>query len=123
MYLFEVCQCRIYGVHDFLWLHLFSKVLSGKDVKAYVRGKKLLRDKILGSLFLFLALFGMVGYFWLLFLSPQNPVFLDKTISDWAVIIPVVVIVFIILFLVAWIGWALASTAPPLPVTTELSDD
>ena len=82
-----------------------------------------MRDKILGSLFLFLSLFGMVGYFWLLFLSPQNPVFLDKTISDWAVIIPVVVIVFIILFLVAWIGWALASTGPPLPVTGENSDE
>ena len=85
--------------------------------------KKHLRDKILGSIFLALALFGMVGYFWLIFLSPQNVLFLGKTIRDWAVILPVVIIVFIFLFLVAWIGWALASTAPPLPITQENSED
>jgi hypothetical protein len=82
-----------------------------------------LRDKILGSIFLALALFGMIGYFWLIFLSPQNVIFLGKTIRDWAVIIPVVLIVFIFLFLVAWIGWALASTAPPLPFNNENSND
>ena len=85
--------------------------------------KKHLRDKILGSIFLALALFGMVGYFWLIFLSPQDMLFLGKTIRDWAVILPVVIIVFIFLFLVAWIGWALASTAPPLPITQENSED
>ena len=82
-----------------------------------------MRDKILGSIFLALALFGMVGYFWLIFLSPQNVLFLGKTIRDWAVILPVVIIVFIFLFLVAWIGWALASTAPPLPITQGTSED
>ncbi len=82
-----------------------------------------MRDKILGSIFLSLALFGMAGYFWLIFLSPQDVVFLGKTIRDWAVIIPVVLLVFIFLFLVAWIGWALASTAPPLPINDENSDD
>jgi len=80
------------------------------------KAEKQLRDKFLGTIFLALALFGMVGYFWLIFLSPQDVVFLDKTISEWAIIIPVIVIVFVFLFLVAWIGWALASTAPPLPV-------
>ena len=82
-----------------------------------------MRDKILGVLFLSLALFGMVAYFWLIFLSPQDVEFQGKTISEWAVVVPVIVIVFVVLFLVAWIGWALASTAPPLPVTEENSDD
>jgi len=82
-----------------------------------------MRDKILGSIFLALALFGIVGYFWLIFLSPQDVLFLGKTIRDWAVILPVVIIVFIFLFLVAWIGWALASTAPPLPITQGTSED
>ncbi|MEJ2271893.1 MAG: hypothetical protein P8X91_05330 [Candidatus Bathyarchaeota archaeon] len=81
-----------------------------------------MRDKVLGSIFLALALFGMAGYFWLIFLSPQDVVFLGKTIRDWAVIIPVILLVFIFLFLVAWIGWALASTAPPLPINDEHSD-
>jgi hypothetical protein len=101
----------------------FSKLLSGENVKAIVRGKNLLRDKILGVLFLSLALFGMVAYFWLVFLSPQDVTYAGKTISEWAVIIPVILIVFIILFLVAWIGWALASTAPPLPVSEDDSED
>ena len=86
------------------------------------KAEKQLRDKILGTIFLALALFGMVGYFWLIFLSPQDVVFLDKTIRDWAIIIPVLVIVFIFFFLVAWIGWALASTAPPLPANGENSE-
>lgn len=82
-----------------------------------------MRDKILGVLFLSLALFGMVAYFWLLFLSPQDVEFQGKTISEWAVVVPVIVIVFVVLFLVAWIGWALASTAPPLPVNEENSNE
>jgi hypothetical protein len=65
----------------------------------------------------------MIGYFWLLFLSPEDVVFLEKTISEWAIIVPVLIIVYAVLFVVAWIGWALASTAPPLPVTGESSED
>ena len=82
-----------------------------------------MRDRSLGALFFAVALLAMVGYFWLLFLAPEDVVFLGKTISEWAIIIPVVIIVYTVLLVVAWIGWALASTAPPLPVTTELSDD
>jgi hypothetical protein len=61
----------------------------------------------------------MVGYFWLLFLAPEDTVFLGKSISEWAIIIPVIIIVYAVLIVVVWIGWALASTAPPLPVTAE----
>jgi len=82
-----------------------------------------LRDRSLGALFLALALVAMVGYFWLLFLAPEDTVFLGKTVSEWAIIVPVIIIVYAVLVVVAWIGWALASTAPPLPVTAEHSDD
>ena len=98
------------------------KVLSEKGVKPYVRGEKQLRNRSLGALFFALALLAMVGYFWLLFLAPQDAVFLGKTSSEWAIVIPVVIIVYSVLLVVAWIGWALASTAPPLPVTAEHSD-
>jgi len=64
----------------------------------------------------------MVGYFWLLFLAP-DVTFLGKTTNEWAIIIPVMIIVYVVLFLVAWVGWALASTAPPLPVTVETSEE
>jgi len=54
---------------------------------------------------------------------PEDVVFLGKTLSEWAIIVPVIIIVYAVLFVVAWIGWALASTAPPLPVTGEPSED
>ena len=82
-----------------------------------------MRDRSLGALLLALALVAMVGYFWLLFLAPEDTVFLGKNVNEWAIIIPVIIIVYAVLVVVAWIGWALASTAPPLPVTAEHSDD
>ena len=82
-----------------------------------------MRDRSLGALLLTIALVVMVGYFWLLFLAPDDAVFLGKTVNEWAIIIPVIIIVYAVLVVVAWIGWALASTAPPLPVTAEHSDD
>ncbi len=64
----------------------------------------------------------MVAYFWLLFLSPEDVAPLGKTLREWAIIIPVIIIVYAVLLVIAWIGWALASTAPPLPVTGEPSE-
>jgi hypothetical protein len=83
----------------------------------------MLRDRSLGVLFFVLSIVAMVGYFWLLFLSPEDPLYLGKTLSEWAIIIPVIIIVYAVLIVVAWIGWALASTAPPLPVTGEPSEN
>lgn len=83
----------------------------------------MLRDKSLGVMIFAVALAAMVGYFWWLFLAPEDLVFLGKTLSEWAIIVPVLIIVYAVLFVVAWIGWALASTAPPLPVSGETSDD
>jgi hypothetical protein len=65
----------------------------------------------------------MVWYFCWLFLSPDDWTFLGKNLSEWAIIVPVLIIVYAVLFVVAWIGWALASTAPPLPVTGEPTED
>ncbi len=81
-----------------------------------------MRDRSLGALLLAIALVAMVGYFWLLFLAPKDAVILGKTINEWAIIIPVIIIVYAVLIVVAWIGWALASTAPPLPINTEDSE-
>ncbi|HDQ06536.1 MAG TPA: hypothetical protein ENN36_07440 [Candidatus Bathyarchaeota archaeon] len=82
-----------------------------------------MRDKPLGILIFVLAIVAMIGYFLLLFLSSEDAVFLGKSLSEWAIIIPVVIIVYAVLVVVAWIGWALASTAPPLPVTGEPAED
>jgi hypothetical protein len=82
-----------------------------------------LRDKLLGVLIFAVALAAMVGYFWLLFLTPEDAVFLGKTLHEWAVILPVLILVYIVLFVLAWVGWALASTAPPLPLVEETEED
>jgi hypothetical protein len=82
-----------------------------------------LRDRSLGVLIFALAIVAMAGYFCWLFLSPEDPTFLGKTLSEWAIIVPVMIIVYAVLFVAAWIGWALASTAPPLPVTGEPEED
>ena len=82
-----------------------------------------MRDRSLGAVFFVLALVAMVGYFWILFIAPEDLVFLGKTISEWAIIVPVIILVYAVLVVVAWIGWALASTAPPLPVTGVSSED
>jgi hypothetical protein len=81
------------------------------------------RDRSLGVLIFILAIVAMIGYFWWLFLAPEDMVFLGKTASEWAIIVPVAIIVYAVLFVVTWIGWALASTAPPLPVSGETSED
>lgn len=83
---------------------------------------KQLRNKSLGAILLALALVTMVAYFWLLFLAPQDAIFLGRTAAEWAVLIPVVIIVYAVLIVIAWIGWALASTAPPLPVPVEFHE-
>lgn len=81
-----------------------------------------MRDRSLGVLFFVTSIVVMVAYFWLLFLS-SDETYLGKTLSEWAIIIPVIIIVYAVLLVVAWIGWALASTAPPLPVTGEPSEN
>jgi hypothetical protein len=82
-----------------------------------------LRDKSLGVLIFVASIVAMIGYFCWLFLSPEDVTFLRKPLSEWAIIIPVMIIVYAVLFVAAWIGWALASTAPPLPVTGEPAED
>ena len=77
----------------------------------------------MGVLIFVVSIVAMIGYFCWLFLAPEDVVFLGKTLSEWAIIVPVLIIVYAVLFVVAWIGWALASTAPPLPVTGEPSED
>jgi hypothetical protein len=113
----------IYPLFSFSERSLRLESFKWRSCLAIVRGRKLLRDKSLGVLIFAVALVAMVGYFWLLFLAPEDVVFLGKSPSEWAVIVPVLVIVYVVLFVVAWIGWALASTAPPLPVIEESSED
>ncbi|MBS7624773.1 MAG: transcriptional regulator [Candidatus Bathyarchaeia archaeon] len=78
-----------------------------------------MRDVVWGILLMALSITAMVIYFWALFLSPSNVKFLDRSISEWAIIIPVLAFVYLFLFVIAWIGWALATTPPSLPISEE----
>ena len=78
-----------------------------------------MRNKSLGIVLLITSIVVMIGYFWLLFLVPDDVIFLGKQANEWAIIIPVIVIVYAVLIVIAWIGWALSSTAPPLPLNNE----
>lgn len=75
-----------------------------------------MRDVQQGRFLLILSAFFGVFYFWAVFLSPLDVQFLGRTIYEWAIIIPVVVIAYLFLIVVAWIGWAMATTPPPLPL-------
>ena len=86
-----------------------------------VEAWKQLRNRSFGAILLALALLAMVGYFWLLFLA-QDVVFLGKTATEWAILIPVVILVYAVLIVIAWIGWAVASTSPPLPVPVDFKE-
>jgi Na+/proline symporter len=82
-----------------------------------------MRDKTLGVLIFTLSVLAMIGYFCWLFLAPEDVVILGKPLSEWALIVPVIIIVYAFLFIVAWIGWAMASTPPPLPLTKKTSEE
>ena len=78
-----------------------------------------MRNKSLGIVLLITSIVVMIGYFWLLFLVPDEVIFLGKQANEWAIIIPVIIIVYAVLIVIAWIGWALSSTAPPLSLNNE----
>ena len=82
-----------------------------------------MKDRPLGALIFAISILGMIGYFYWLFLSPDDVTFLGKSLGEWAIIVPVFILVYALFFVIAWIGWALASTAPPLPITEESTED
>ena len=64
-------------------------------------------DRTLGSLILLGSLAGIVIYFWLLFMSPWA----------WLTIkISALLAVGMVLLIMAWIGYTLATTPPPMPL-------
>jgi len=82
----------------------------------------IVRDKAWGILLFLLSLLAMAGYLWWLFLAPEWPI-LGRSLRDWAVIIPVMLIVYLFLFILLWIGWAMATTPPPLPTVKRPEEE
>jgi predicted DNA-binding transcriptional regulator len=64
-------------------------------------------DRVLGGAILVGSLAGIVVYFWLLFMSP------------WAMLtiqVSAIAAVGMVLLIIAWIGYTLATTPPPMPI-------
>ncbi len=82
-----------------------------------------MRDAAWGVLLMTLSVTAMILYFWALFMSPPGITFLGRSISDWAILVPVLIFVYLFLFVVAWIGWAMATTPPTLPMPEKECDE
>ena len=66
-------------------------------------------DKVLGGVILVGSLAGIVVYFWLLFMSPPSWALLTIQVSAFLA-------VGMCLLIMAWIGYTLATTPPPMPL-------
>jgi len=75
-----------------------------------------MRDRTLGGLLFSLSIIAMVLYFWWLFLSPKDWLLLGRPLSDWALIVPVLILVYAFLFIVAWIGKTMATTPSSISI-------
>jgi predicted DNA-binding transcriptional regulator len=74
-------------------------------------------DQILGWTILVLSLAGAVIYFWLLFLSPWHILVIQ---------VSAFIAVTAMLLILAWIGYTLATTPPPMPledIDLDLDED
>jgi predicted DNA-binding transcriptional regulator len=64
-------------------------------------------DRVLGGGILVVSVAGVVAYFWLLFMSPWA--WLTLQVSAFLA-------VGMVLLIMAWIGYTLATTPPPMPL-------
>ncbi len=79
-------------------------------------------DKTLGYTIMIITLAIMAAYFVWLFPGLLGIAWLVK-FSEWAIKLPVILAVYMILFIVLWIGYTMATTPPPVPLDTPLDLD
>jgi len=70
-------------------------------------------DRVVGVLILIGSILGIVAYFWLVFISPWFVLTMQLTAF---------LAVAAMLFILAWIGYTLATTPPPQPIERELEE-
>ena len=82
-----------------------------------------MNDKSLGSMIVVVSIIIMVGYFfWAFapFLGPAVTRVISHELSEWAFRLPVVFAVYLMLLIVLWIGYTMATTPPPIPLESPL---
>ena len=80
-------------------------------------------DKELGSLIVIFSLIFMVGYsIWAFapFLGQAITKWISPEISEWAYRLPVILAVYVMLLIIMWIGYTMATTPPPIPLESPL---
>ena len=79
-------------------------------------------DKSLGYTIMFITLAVMAVYLVWLFPGWTEIEWLINN-KEWAIKLPVIAAVYMILFIVLWIGYTMATTPPPVPFDTPLDLD
>ena len=82
-----------------------------------------MNDKSLGSLIVGVRVVMMVGYFVWAFaplLGPAVTNWITPEMSEWAYRLPVILAVYMMLLIIAWIGYTMATTPQPIPLESPL---
>lgn len=82
-----------------------------------------MNDKSLGTIIVVISSITMILYFiWSFapFLGPAINRYITPEVSEWAYRIPVVLAVYLVLIIVLWIGYTMATTPPPIPLESPL---
>jgi hypothetical protein len=80
-------------------------------------------DKSLGSLIVVFSFAIMLGYFVWAFapiLGSAVTSWISPEMSEWAYRLPVILAVYVMLLIIAWIGYTMATTPPPIPFEEPL---
>lgn len=81
-----------------------------------------MNDKSLGYSIILITALIMIGYFVWSFGYLLDPFknFITPAVSEWAFKLPILAAVYIMLFIVLWIGYTMATTPPPIPLDNPL---
>ena len=80
-----------------------------------------MNDKSLGYTIMLVTALIMVGYFVWSFAPALGPMFAWlAAYTDWAFKLPILAAVYLMLFIVLWIGYTMATTPPPIPLDNPL---
>jgi hypothetical protein len=83
-----------------------------------------MNDKSLGYTIMLITALIMIGYFGWFFAPFLGSMFAWLTpYADWAYKLPILAAVYIMLFIVLWIGYTMATTPPPIPLDNPLELD
>ena len=79
-------------------------------------------DRVIGGFIIACSLIAMAAYFLWAF-APYLGIlgkWITPDISEWAFRVPVIIAVYVILIILLWIGYTMATTPPPIPLEKPL---